>query len=457
MRTLILTNHLSQFGGSEIVALEAADEFRNAGCQVTIVSGYIDQPVKSELQNMGIPFLLVDEFHNRDGFDIIWSQHHLLSYLISKWGSDIISNSYIVSVSLSAFHPLEVPGAVADVADIILANSPETARKLTEFGIHPDRVKVFYNAAPNSFLRECNPSETLKKLLIISNHAPPEVLDASAILHSRNISVDHIGKPYNQARITPATIGNYDALLTIGKSVQYAILSGIPVYIYDHFGGPGWLSLNNSHDAEDFNFSGRCCNRILSGRDIADEITDGYSAALEAIQVIKDRVSSKYLLHNYVSEVLSLAKQRVQRSIPQDMSSLLRREGATCGELVNHLRLTYQQSNLIKHLEATIADMESARTSQLDEIEHKSRTLDELSDKFSALESEHTLLRDTYKTAVRSLRAEAGTMADDITRLSRALTAAQHDLDLVLKSTSWKITKPLRALKQTLSNLRGFS
>lgn len=450
MKALILTNHLTQFGGSEIVALEAADEFQKAGCEVTIVSGYFDEPVKSELRMMGIPFLLVDEFRNPENFDVIWSQHHLLPYLISKNGADIISNSYVVCVSLSSFHPLEVPGSVADIADMIIANSTETAKNLNNFGIEPSRIRVFYNAAPISFLQERNSSKALKKILIISNHAPEEILEAAQVLRNRNISVHHIGKPNNQERITPSIIRNFDAVITIGKSVQYSILSGIPVYVYDYFGGPGWLSIDNYQNAEDFNFSGRCCNRKLPGESIADEITNGYPKASEAIQIIKERCSSKYLLHNYVSEVLSLARQKTQRSFTQELSSLITREGKICGELINHLRLTYQQSILIKRLEANLADMESLGARQLQEIEQKNVEFDELSANFSAMQS-------THNTLVRTLRTQAETMRYEIRRLSKALTSAQHDLDLIHTSTSWKITKPLRFLKRALSNLKGIS
>lgn len=304
---------------------------------------------------------------------------------------------------------------MADVADIILGNSLETAKRLTELGIHADRVKVFYNAAPSSFLKEHNSSETLGRLLIISNHAPQEVLAATEILRSRSIIVDHIGKLNNQERITPAIIRNYDAILTIGKSVQYAILSSTPVYVYDHFGGPGWLSVENFAASEYFNFSGRCCNRALSGNKIADEITNNYSETSEAIQVIKDRHLSKYLLLNLIAEILSLAKRRQSRNLDRGTSSLLTREGAICGELVNHLRFTYMQSELIKRLEAANTDIQDANTKQLKVIEQ---------------------------------------LEEDAKRLSKELTLVKRDMQLMHDSTSWEMTKPFRFLKRVLTRLQ---
>ena len=54
--------------------------------------------------------------------------------------------------------------------------------------------------------------------------------------------------------VTPELIQKYDVVLTIGKTVQYALLGNKVVYCYDHFGGMGYLSLKNYEIARYHNF-----------------------------------------------------------------------------------------------------------------------------------------------------------------------------------------------------------
>src|SRR5690606_31689494 len=79
---------------------------------------------------------------------------------------------------------------------------------------------------------------------------------------------------------------------------------GKPVYCYDHFGGPGWLSASNFEVAEYFNFSGRDTPVRKSPQEIATELIDGSSKAsrfvMEMQHSIRDRYSLNFLLANLI-------------------------------------------------------------------------------------------------------------------------------------------------------------
>lgn len=64
----------------------------------------------------------------------------------------------------------------------------------------------------------------------------------------------------------------FDAVLTIGKTVQYSLSMGIPCYIYDHFGGEGWLTPETFDREAFYNFSGRSTKRFVGGDLITDEL-----------------------------------------------------------------------------------------------------------------------------------------------------------------------------------------
>ena len=94
----------------------------------------------------------------------------------------------------------------------------------------------------------------------------------------------------------PRDIAQADAILTIGKSAQYAIAQAKPVFVYDHFGGDGWLTRANFNANLTHNFSGRPACRRLTPDALAAEIVNGYPmAAAEAARL--GEVGDLSLLH----------------------------------------------------------------------------------------------------------------------------------------------------------------
>ena len=56
--------------------------------------------------------------------------------------------------------------------------------------------------------------------------------------------IDAIGS--EKPAITSAELlDHYDCVISIGKTVQYCLVQGIPVFLYDRFGGPGYLNESN--------------------------------------------------------------------------------------------------------------------------------------------------------------------------------------------------------------------
>lgn len=433
MKILILTNHLSVFGGSEVVSVEVADAFSKLGCVVSIFSAYITDPVRSYMDELGLQYGAIENCPNPKNFDIIWSQHQLLPYLLEKYGTNSVDNVFLVNASLSPYEPLEIPGAIAEIADMTIANSPETGERLVELGVSADKVSVFHNAAPDTFNLTRKAEAELKRVLIISNHMPEEVASAATILRTNGLTVDHIGLPSQQKRITPEIILSYDAVISIGKSVQYSLLCETPVYIYDRFGGPGWLNETNAAEAEKFNFSGRCCRRKIAPEAIVEELLDGYPDAISVIRVLKRTYSEKYTLQNYLTQIIERAPKRIdersKRRITPSISKIIQREGLLSGQLITLYRTTQNQSSDIAEMASNIERLSSEAkkiSERVSEIE-----LDRLNIILSHEETQSSYLREI---------SEKNLIIDQL----------KQKLEEIMSSTSWKITKPIRKIKERL-------
>ena len=69
--------------------------------------------------------------------------------------------------------------------------------------------------------------------------------------------VDLIGLGYRTEQVNAEFLQQYDLVITIGRTVPRCLAMGVPVYVYDYLGGPGYLTEANFSLAERNNFSGR--------------------------------------------------------------------------------------------------------------------------------------------------------------------------------------------------------
>ena len=107
MKTIVLTNHLHSYGGSELLAIDVAKCFRKMGYQSYISAAIIDQNFKEIINNHSLEF--IDEKNiDINEFDIIWSQHNRIIKFANK--QKIKKDLKIISVHLSPTTEYEIIG-----------------------------------------------------------------------------------------------------------------------------------------------------------------------------------------------------------------------------------------------------------------------------------------------------------------------------------------------------------
>lgn len=294
-RILITQNQLINFAGSEIVTLEIAEYFSQGGAEVLIATNSLGNPMMkriNEIEGVTCYILPSDELNktlDEKPADFAWIHHQLIPK--SLFSSKSLNHTKYVFHHMSPYHPTEFPifsDLESSIADAILFNSPETEKNTIEQGVLKDIrgfKDVFGNPSPDSFLRVGKDRIQRKtipsKILIVSNHVVPELIEARSILQSKGVTVLTYGVQNNTYKLLEASdFKGIDVVITIGKTVQYAILYGVPVYCYDHFGGPGYITESNYDASWERNFSGRN-GRKKDAETIVDDILSGYRTARE--------------------------------------------------------------------------------------------------------------------------------------------------------------------------------
>lgn len=292
MKALLTTNHLREIKGSEITLLEVAEYLLEKGWLVDVYTNLLLPPMLDEF--LRLPHqerlrLAYEPYDNdfADDYDFVWIQHSLLpDEFINKMAQEG-TNAYIAWVHLSVTIHIEMPLLVDienSIADKVLLVSEEVAKLADEFGLNASRRTYWRNPAPRRFITNGNESLGAKSfpenILIVSNHPPQEVVEAADILRKRNINIIELGDRVGAQRLHPDDLSGVDGVITIGKTVQYALGCRVPVYNYDHFAGVGWLDSDKIIDREKrMNFSGRSTPKKRSPLQLADDIESGWKKA----------------------------------------------------------------------------------------------------------------------------------------------------------------------------------
>lgn len=310
MNILIATNHLALYGGSEIVCLEIAEYFKSRGHRLTVFASVAAAPMADIFgSRLGVKIVIDPREITPFRYDLAYIQHQVAGLFDYRLDAHSLEKTAFVFCKLGRRSFMESGGWRHDrvLADAYFANSELTANSLRGVGVQAP-ITVFHNAAPAAFFRPASATQgTLRTITLISNHNDPELMGAIDRL-ALDHKVQRIGlRQGRQAMVTPAIIHASDLIVSIGKSAPYALAGGVPVFVYDHYGGPGYLTHDNFDRAARFNFSGRCCERRLDAATMAREIVEGYASGRAFIGDLSAERLARYRLEPYLDAMLAIA------------------------------------------------------------------------------------------------------------------------------------------------------
>ncbi len=313
-----------------MVTHDVAQYFISQGFDVVCAAFEINEPVKGLFLSLGVELIELisapEKIYGRN-FDLVWAHHWpVIGYCISEL---CVRYKYFAYSSLSAYEPLELISFIAPIADVVVCNSKSTrdAHLADVVSVDEKKLQVLNNSLGNYwfFSSEITRSVCVNKLGIISNHIPDEIREAIPFLEAKGVSITMIGVESKQALVDLDLVRSFDAVVTIGHSVQKCLAAGVPVYCYDRFGGPGWILEKNIIDAEAHNFSGRCCHRKISAESLAAELMTGYGAALDGAQHNYEYARKYFSLEKNISSVMRSLVKRTDLVAPLTANNTLRK------------------------------------------------------------------------------------------------------------------------------------
>lgn len=300
--------------GSELVILEIAEALIAAGWSCDIAAWSIGSPMRAIAEKAGVRLLDQPAEVRAFEYDLVWINNRLEAVFDYSLSPVDAPRTLFVFAHLDRTWSFAQPGVIVErtLASCFLVTEPLGIERLAEYGLPERDIGLFLNPAPIGF--EIPPAPTtggLRRLVIVSNHAPDEVLAAAALIRAQGVEVVHWGSrgDIRETRLSPADLAKADAVLTIGKTVPYALRAQRPAFVYDHFGGPGWLGPVNFQAAAERNFSGLCCERRLDAATLCEEILSGFGKAREFVQHLDETSLAPYRLESEIAKLLALQER----------------------------------------------------------------------------------------------------------------------------------------------------
>ncbi len=309
---LLATSQFAGIAGSELVLLELAEQLIARGWRCDILAAWADEPMRGLARAAGATVIGKPAEVRPLTYDMVWIQTRLEAAMDYAPGPDEAPRTFFAFAHLDLKWSLTQPGPVLEplLADAYVVTSEEARDHFAAAGLESAKIRLFRNAAPATFVPGEGRPIDLRRLLIVSNHAPAEVAEAADLLRADGVEVVRMGKggDLEGRRIEPADLQGADAVLTIGKTVPYALAARVPVFVYDHLGGPGWLSAETFQPAMRTNFSGRCCGRRLGAEALAEEVKAGFADAAVYARSLSEAGLESFRLEPFVDGLVEASR-----------------------------------------------------------------------------------------------------------------------------------------------------
>ncbi len=329
LRVLITHPFLYEINGATLVTLELADYLQSRGDKVTVYTNTFHNPIRATFEARGIHvdvFRDHPQYHLED-FDLVWinSQTFPESLLAELGDSTKLAHApkfIFMHMSAHAECADEMPyiyGFEEALSSLSLFVSEEALAVNRKFFEQLPPVALYQNPAPLEYCFVDEPAsrtvapvslstkKTLQKLLVVANYPCDELREIRSLLKEQGVAVDYLGFCGDRyERLTAQILTRYDAVISIGKTVQYCLVAGQPIYIYGQFGGPGWLNSRNFMKAERYNFSGRGF-RHKTPTEIVDDLLSGYSTAYKYTAKHRAEFQAKFSIDQVIPRIFDQA------------------------------------------------------------------------------------------------------------------------------------------------------
>lgn len=321
MKRILFTNlFFKGFTGTELVTLSQANYFLNKGYDVDIFTLEFGSPLKEHISEKIRVVTLgnIDELYEK--YDVMIGRHYpLVDYLLFTRG---IQPERIYSECCSYWLPIEAYPIYYKNLTLCGVVSSKIINELSSKGYDTSDVYLMPNSATDEYFNTTWQGDgTLKKIAIVSNHPQTELKQFKEFAENEgDFQVDIYGMHHKYELVTPELLSEYDLIISVAKTIYYALAIGIPAYTYDESCTVGYITCDNYKENLNNNFDNDTEFKKKTAKELFNDITSNYQSAFNDRDELKSYARTDFSFNNLMDDLID----RIEALPPINYDSLYR-------------------------------------------------------------------------------------------------------------------------------------
>lgn len=292
--------------------------FKSIHADISIGAVFINSEIRKIAEQEGFKLYKINNVPIDVEYDLVYALHLCLFPYLPLKG---LTYKYSILGLLSLKDPIEQlpPSFMYPYFDLITTISPEIiAHYQDDFHVDSSMFTLIPNPIPLEFIVKSSKkkswSNKIAEVNVVSNHKLPELIEMA---QSAPWKTDFFGSEYgNSVNITPELLSDYDAIITIGKTVQYGMGLGVPIFEYDHNGGYGWIIPENLETEAQTNFSGRSSCQKRDAQTLIRDIETGDAETAAQADILRKKALEKFSIIKLITIQLKTVLARPPKGKP---------------------------------------------------------------------------------------------------------------------------------------------
>ncbi|MDC9818378.1 glycosyltransferase [Pectobacterium polonicum] len=317
-RVFISTLQLTDYQDETLAMLDLIGAFIDRGWRVDVYCHQYGNAIKNLIeQRYTEDFLFVTdsvEHEFSENYELFWIQCTSLnaSLLNRMLNGGITTNIIFDHQSLQSLETMPADVKLENrLATKMLVTLPRLSNFLHDSGLEPSVIQTFPNPVAKKYYERASSvaRPRLEKLLVIVDVWAPSLNSLSDELLPYSVNCDIISR---EQWLQSENLQGYDAVLTSGRIAQYVLCSGIPVYLYRDSEFIGYIC---TELVEGNVFREETTGKMLSAKELTDDIIEGYQDAVEYTQQRVTYYNQYWCFPNMLDGVLKLLPAPVLKTI----------------------------------------------------------------------------------------------------------------------------------------------
>jgi len=414
MRITLATHGFASPGGSQTYVQTVAEQLQRLGHEVLIFTAQLGA-MSDFARDRGLEVSSDPEALDRR-CDAVLVQDSIMAYELAER----LPETPQLFRAASDLYDLQLPPALPGVVDAVVVCSERVRRRVRHLAMRHAIHRLRQPIDTERFVPAGDPAASPRRAVLLGNYLGGKRLDlVREALGRRGVRCERVGAKSESTCAPEQAIWSADIVVAKGRAALEGMACGKAVFVFDHFGGDGWVTPERYSAMEADNFAGHS-GRPISTPELLDDELDRYSPGMGTVN--RELTTAYHGARTHTAELCALLRDA---DAPAELDGAPLRELARLVRLqwlaeVRALNLEERSRRASGDAERARAELARARLEHADELDELSARLErervDHATEVSALDAELDCLRALTQTRRVRLGVRLGAIADSARR-----------------------------------------